>query len=209
MSKSLLNDSSSSGYKKLLSYQVIPKYYLLSGERDIIILYFSMGLGKTISSLHIVNNYLTRASVTSIIKIFIPNFSRINYNNIFVIGSWQTSSQMENDLNKNLLNNDDDIASLLHQRINFYGYQSFFNFIFGKDINQDINALLQMYDRNEIEIPLDVEGKIRDSIIIVDEMQRLYNSSTGLNSYGFTFLVLSKLVKTFNISSIIKVGQNV
>lgn len=199
MSKSLLNDSSSSGYKKLLSYQVIPKYYLLSGERDIIILYFSMGLGKTISSLHIVNNYLTRASVTSIIKIFIPNFSRINYNNIFVIGSWQTSSQMENDLNKNLLNNDDDIASLLHQRINFYGYQSFFNFIFGKDINQDINALLQMYDRNEIEIPLDVEGKIRDSIIIVDEMQRLYNSSTGLNSYGFTFLVLSKLVKTFNM----------
>jgi len=89
------------------------------------------------------------------------------------------------------------IISTMHTYIQFYGYQSFFTRCFPnlnlELYNQNIDALITEYERNTIEIDQTFINSVENSIIIVDEMQKLY-SNNGLNTFGFAVLCLSKII---------------
>ena len=128
---SLTNFNTDKNHEKLYYYQVIPKYYLGSGS-NIIIIYYSMGFGKTLSALHIINNHIVNTSVTSIIHNFLPSFEGTS-NNVYVVASWQTKNQIDNDIKRNILHNDKLLIDSLPDRMDVMGYQAFYNFIFGRD----------------------------------------------------------------------------
>lgn len=98
----------------------------------------------------------------------------------------------------------------LKKLINFHGYQSFFNYLLSeeiaeKNIAQDVDALLQAYTAGNINVKPNIREELRNSIIVVDEMQKLY-SSDGMNTYGFAIMVVSKLAKELNIKIMLMSG---
>ena len=102
------------------------------------------------------------------------------------------------------------LLSKLKKYIYFLGYQAFFNMIMGEEISkksliQDIDALLSAYRKGEIELSETVRNKLKNSVIIVDEMQKLY-SSDGMNSFGFCLMLVSKLAKELNIKMMFMSG---
>lgn len=101
------------------------------------------------------------------------------------------------------------ILNQLDKMIRFQGYQSFFNSVFpgrsSEEYNQNIDALVQEYNRGNLSVSSEFIKSARNSIIIVDEMQRLY-SSTGLNSYGFAVACVSKIAKANGIKMMFLTG---
>lgn len=94
--------------------------------------------------------------------------------------------------------------------VNFYGYQSFFNDCFSDSLKnneliQNIDSLISMYRQEKIKLNAEMEKRLKNSIIIVDEMQNLY-SYNGLNSYGFCFMFLSNIAKKYNLKIIFMTG---
>ena len=93
--------------------------------------------------------------------------------------------------------------------IKFCGYQSFFNLIFpsvrSDSYGQNVDTLLAEYHNGNISVSTDFLETYRDSIIIIDEMQKLY-SVEGMNSFGIAVMALSKLTKQYNIKIVFLTG---
>lgn len=91
---------------------------------------------------------------------------------------------------------------VLDKDIKFVGYQAFFNMIFpnvqSEKYSQNIDALVQEYDRGELTISEEFKQNYANSIILIDEMQKLY-SNGGLNTYGFAVGVVAKQAKKLNL----------
>lgn len=154
-------------------------------------------------------------------------FDKIDTGNIFIIGPWITEQTIINTLMNpvfgyitpqlyKILRNIHSripeevkeaqelrkkITNRIKKNINFYGYQTFFNELFGYKFDgnmiQHIDSLMTLYLQNKIEIEDDFKEKLKNSIIIIDEMQNLY-SSNGLNTYGFALFILCKFSKELN-----------
>ena len=101
------------------------------------------------------------------------------------------------------------IINQIDKDIRFLGYQSFFNVVFPdvqvETYNQNIDSLIQEYDKGNLTISQSFLDKAKDSIIIVDEMQRLY-SSVGLNTFGFAVACVAKVAKAHNIKLMFLTG---
>lgn len=101
------------------------------------------------------------------------------------------------------------IINQIDKDVKFLGYQAFFNATFpdvsSETYNQNIDALIQEYKRGKLKISEDFVRKLRDNVIIIDEMQRLY-SNLGLNTYGFAVACVSKLAKRNNIKMLFLTG---
>lgn len=101
------------------------------------------------------------------------------------------------------------IYKKIESYIDFYGYQKFVNLCFPNlnkiDINQDIELLINAYINNELVIDKDFQNRLKNSVIMVDECQKLYSSSK-LNSYGFAIMCVVKLAKQLNIKIIFLSG---
>ena len=101
------------------------------------------------------------------------------------------------------------IYKRIESYIDFYGYQKFVNMCFPHlntiDINQDINLLLKAYINNELAIDKDFQTRLKNSVIIVDECQKLY-SNNEMNSYGFSIMCVVKLAQQLNIKVIFLSG---
>lgn len=93
--------------------------------------------------------------------------------------------------------------------IRFCGYQSFFNLLFPTvktdSYGQNTDSLIAELMEGNIAVSSDFLDSYRDSVIIIDEMQRLY-SIDGLNSFGVAVMALSKLAKKYNIKIIFLTG---
>ena len=101
------------------------------------------------------------------------------------------------------------IINQIDKLVKFQGYQSFFNSVFpdvsSEIYNQNIDALIQEYERGNLKISSDFIKRSTNSIIVIDEMQRLY-SNLGLNSYGFAVACVSKIAKKHNIKIVFLSG---
>lgn len=101
------------------------------------------------------------------------------------------------------------IINQIDKDIKFQGYQAFFNTVFPdvqvESYNQNIDSLIQEYDRGNLKISPNFLSRCKDNIIIVDEMQRLY-SSAGLNTFGFAIACVSKIAKEYNIKMMFLTG---
>lgn len=214
-------------------HQILPKYYLLSGAVNSIILHYSLGSGKT------------AAAVFAIIQHIIMNKNEVFLNKLMrkdkqikkvcVIGSWQTQVQFEEELMRpefsivnevtynniiNLLNSNDKakhtegvkkrdaLCKNLNKYVAYYGYQKFFKLLFKfssiKSI-QNYKLLCEEIKHNRLQISQKFINLFSNSIIIVDEMQKLY-SYNGLNTYGLTFAMLNSILKFYNIKVIYLTG---
>lgn len=93
--------------------------------------------------------------------------------------------------------------------IRFCGYQSFFNLLFPTvktdSYGQNTDSLIAELMEGNISVSSEFLDSYRDSVIIIDEMQRLY-SIDGLNSFGVAVMALSKLAKKYNIKIIFLTG---
>ena len=156
--------------------------------------------------------------------------------NVIVIGSWVTITAVINELMKEefgiitaheVQQYKRLISSNIHEErlqgeamkkhiykriesyIDFYGYQKFVNKCFPNlttnNLTQDIDILLRAYEHNELVVDKDFQQRLTNSVILVDECQKLY-SSQGMNSFGFTIMVLTKLAKQLNIKIVFLSG---
>lgn len=102
-----------------------------------------------------------------------------------------------------------DIQNKIQKYINFYGYQAFVNACFptlsANSISQDAKVLIDNYRNGILQIDNDFKNKLRNSIVIIDECQKLY-SINGMNSYGFTVMCINKLASELNIKMVFLSG---
>lgn len=154
-------------------YQFIPSMLLHSRDDiDIILVYYCMGTGKTLTTM------------------CIGNFERYYHKDrkLLIIGNWNTDSAYRN---QNTYNDID---------YSYYTYQSFTtNVIKFNDISvQSQKYLNQCLIDNKIDINDSFMDKIRHSTIIVDECQKLY-SEGELNTYGVAIATLAKNTKKYDL----------
>lgn len=93
--------------------------------------------------------------------------------------------------------------------IRFCGYQSFFNTVFpsikSESYGQNVETLLTEYFNHQIEVSEQFLSQYHDSLIVIDEMQRLY-SIDGINSFGVAIMAVSTLAKKYNIKMVFLTG---
>lgn len=101
------------------------------------------------------------------------------------------------------------LINQIDKDIRFQGYQAFFNFVFpdisSESYNQNVDALIQEYNRGSLKISPNFLAKAKNNIIVIDEMQRLY-SNLGLNTYGFAVACVSKIAKQYGIKMLFLSG---
>ena len=219
-------------------YQVIPKYYLLNSDINVLVYNAKTGSGKSIAGVNMVLDWFNSIRIREFNRMFIQDefTSRTSCGNIFVVSVWSGIAQIVDEffrpefgyIDKETSNALRKIHSpikeereaaqeLRHQLIiklkkyaHFYGYQAFFNACLGEALSkssliQDIDSLVAAYNNGTIDISDNFKEQLRNSIIVVDEMQKLY-SADGMNSYGFCLMLCSKLAKELNIKIMLMSG---
>ena len=215
------------GHVIIRSYQVIPKYWLCSNpENRLIIMNWTTGSGKTIGGLMTVIRQIRAIRMNELNSLF-TNMT-IDLPKVLVIGEWMTQSQIENELCRREFtlmsdtewmridrlknsNKSKDRASgkemqkkyirKLKRYIQFMGYQSLVLSLlpyYAKFGLQDITNMISDYKHDKLRINKEFLERIRNTVIIVDEMQRLYSAS-GLNTYGFALAYLVKHATELNL----------
>lgn len=101
------------------------------------------------------------------------------------------------------------IGRTIERDIHFCGYQSFFNLLFpnvkSESYGQNVVTLISDYMNGNISVSKEFLDNYSDSVVIIDEMQRLY-SIDGLNSFGVAVLALSKLAVKYRIKIVFLTG---
>lgn len=202
------------GHLILNAHQVIPRYYLFGKkDRRALILNYSTGSGKSITGLFTILDKLQMRKLDSNIPIARP----------YVVGEWVTQQQFKIDMarpsfqliteeaSQILLDDDADIKSkekvqrLIGRLANFTGYQMLFNNLFGDNAEQDVEKLINLWNTGKLKPKEYTIESLRDNVIVVDEMQRLY-SQDGLNTYGFTLSYLSRRAAELNLKIVYMTG---
>jgi hypothetical protein len=214
-------------------HQILPKYCLATGLTNSLILHYSLGSGKTAAAVLSVLQHIKNNVNIDFLSQFLPEPNK--YRKVCVVGSWQTQSQFEQELMRpefqlvsesemdeimQLVNSPvkeqhdegvkmyDMIKKNLNKHVSYIGYQSFFKLIFNfqniKNI-QNYKLLIEEFRHNRVSVNTDFIDSFSNSIIIIDEMQRLY-SYDGLNTYGLAAAMLNSITKTYNIKVIYLTG---
>lgn len=161
-------------------YQLIPAMLLHSDpNKDIIMVYYCMGTGKTMTTM------------------CIGNFERYYHpeRKFVVIGNWNTDSAYKN---QNVYN---DIE------YEYYTYQTFTTSVinFGDVSVQSQKFLNEALLDGKIDLNGTFLKRLEHSTIIVDECQKLY-SETELNTYGIAIAALAKNTKKYDLRIIYASG---
>lgn len=132
---------------------------------------------------------------------------------IHVVGAWSTRKGITQELNKDFVKRFVYGIQLppsskhidLSSTIQFHGYKGFFNMCLPQYINVSTpDSIIEDYhkvigDGKESIINSKILNLLRDSTIVVDEMQSLY-SREGLNTYGVVMGLIARVASKYNIS---------
>ena len=222
------------GHIIVRSYQAIPKYWLsTSPNHRLILMNWTTGSGKTLGGLMTVLRNIKAKQMSELNGMFMK--VNMDIPKVIVIGEWMTQSQMENELcrreftllsevewariNK-LLNSKSSSDRELGQKlmskyvkslkkyIHFIGYQGLVSNLLPHYIRsglQEINNMLNDFYADRLKVNTSFLESIRGSIIIVDEMQRLYSAS-GLNTFGFAIIYLVHHSSEFDLKFALMTG---
>ena len=213
-------------------YQTLPKYYILDNNIQSILLDYGMGTGKTSTAVYTSLYYLNKLKRESIEnkktrknnhKIFVigawttinifqsellrPEFRYLNQRIMDEIYSDLKSDNemIRKDANERL----ETIKKNIYNNYEFVNFQSVFNLLFPNISEeryvQDIDQLMSAYLHNTIKPSISFIDKLRDTIVIIDECQHMWNI-TGLNTYGFAIGILMKYAKEYNIKFLLLSG---
>lgn len=220
-------------YFQLRYTQVIPKYYLLNHQQRLII-HYSMGSGKSAAAIFVATyyfdimkkrrflNYLNpsnekqrtiqiignwtsnNAFMSDIIR---PEFGLTSVEEIEEIETKIRSSYKE--IREEGLEEREKMKQAISKSFTFGNYQSVFNKCFpeleSQKFVQNTSSLLTGWNSKELVVDKEYLESLRDSLVIVDEMQRMY-SDDGMNTYGFAIGCLLKNSVKYGIKFIFLTG---
>ena len=218
----------------LKPHQVIPKYYLLNHVNKLI-LHYSMGSGKTAAAIYILSYYYDIYIKQKFLNIYSNRLNKTVKNiyiigswqtqNAFIqdlmkpefhFVATKILQQINEKRNSNFKEirqeGENEYKKMSKQILNnfeFYGYQALFNVCFpdmeNKHFVQDATVLVNEFNKGILKIDENILSNFKNSIVIIDEMQKLY-SSQGLNSYGFNIGALIKQTKKYNTKFVFLTG---
>lgn len=219
----------------LKPHQTIPKYYLLNHVNRIILHYSMgsgktaaaifiashyLNIYKETQFLNLYNNISTTESKKLIHIIgawqsqnaFVQDLLKPELHFVDLDRIKEIKEKMNSTFKEIRLEGEMDYKRLVKsivKKMEFHGYQSFFNKCFPnittEKYSQDAKILIEEYNKGLIKIEEKILSEFADSLVIVDEMQKLY-SSTGMNSYGFVLSVLMKSASKYNIKFVFLTG---
>ncbi len=162
----------------------------------------NLPFGKNVT---IVGNWVTVSAVCN--ELLRPEFhfiSKEEYKNMTdKLNSVLNETRMEGETIRN------NIIRDISKYINFHGYQSLFNNCFPSmsmnKYTQNAISLIIAYEKGNIDVDKQYMETLRNGIVIIDEMQKLY-SAEGINTYGFAIMCIVKLSKEYNIKIVFLTG---
>lgn len=206
----------------LRNYQVIPKYYLLNHSR-VLIIHYSPGSGKSAAAIFTATHFLNQIQKNKFLnkpdqnkKILVvgawttqnafleelvrPEFHLTTVSEINSINEKLNSSFKEVVEEGRLMRN--KLDKRISSNFIFKNLQGVFNMAF-PDLDQqkfvqDVKSLIYGWKTGELQIDTQFLETIRNSFVVVDECQRLWNT-TGMNTYGFVIGALIKKAREYNI----------
>lgn len=167
----------------LSSYQsFINSFTSINTDNNRLLLNFTTGSGKTITSLYAANRFLESSSEARVIILgftkFIFKDEMVKYVDFGILNAEEIEQYKNN-------RNDLSLTMKINKRIakkniHFFGYQEFFNKLFIiNDISSSSitkNELINMIKNGKVQINFQILRMFKRSLIICDEFHNLYNS---------------------------------
>lgn len=98
----------------------------------------------------------------------------------------------------------------IEKNIVLLNFQALFNRCFPElrlsNLVQEASSLIESFESGRITINKDILNTMRNSLVVVDEFQKMYTSQYGINSYGFVIGALMKRVREYNIKFVFLSG---
>ena len=204
----------SSNKINFMKHQIIPKLYFLSNHTDCLLLNYGMGTGKTIAALNIINEFHQRNKRSLILKKESKEEIQ-STTKLFIVGEWQSKDSFFKDIMKQDLNffetnfemTSETKRKEISKDISYLTLQGLYNTIFPSDaIIQQVEVLRKSLANKKVFIKKTTLEKFKDSVIVVDEINKLYSSNSGLNTYGIALSQLVKVREKYNIKFIYLTG---
>lgn len=212
-------------------HQILPKLYFHTTDETVLLINYGMGTGKTIAALNIINKIYNDNNTVSLIQAE-SKITDVIYRPLYIIGEWQTKNAFITDMlrpevgytntfynkmyfdtsvNKNTDPNfrrqTNAVLRYIQKNVKFMTYQGLFNIVFSEsDIIQDTDYIEAAIKKHKLSIANMVLKRLEHSVIVVDEIQRMYSQSGRLNTYGLALSELVKRAKEFDIRLIYLTG---
>ena len=217
-------NQSDSNHFILRYYQTIPKYYFLDSDIRTLICNYGLGTGKTAAAIFIATHYLKQLNKMRFLNKTTMVYNKIIVLGSWVTQNafqrdilkpefhFTTREQMAK-INEKLSSpfretreeGQKDLQQLkkhIYKNFIFKNFQSIFNMAFPtldeQKYVQHVDSLIQGWKNGELQISQDFLNSLRNTLIIIDECQHLWNQQ-GMNTYGFIIGLLIKRAKEFNI----------
>ncbi len=104
----------------------------------------------------------------------------------------------------------DKLMRKLEKILQFINFQALFNRCFPtlktNNLLQKTDTLIDAFEKGKLEYREDVFESMRDSILVIDEFQRMYTSQYGINTYGFVIGIIMKFAQKYNIKFVFLSG---
>lgn len=204
----------SSNKINFMKHQIIPKLYFLSNHTDCLVLNYGMGTGKTIAALNIINEFHQQNKRSLILKKESKEEIQSS-TKLFIVGEWQSKDSFFKDIMKQDLNffetnfemTTETKRKEISKDISYLTLQGLYNTIFPSDaIIQQVEVLRKSLANKKVFIKKTTLEKFKDSVIVVDEINKLYSSNSGLNTYGIALSQLVRVREKYNIKFIYLTG---
>ena len=215
---------SDSNHFILRYYQTIPKYYFLDSNNRTLICNYGLGTGKTAAAVFIASYYLKQLNKAKFMnktameynKIIVlgswvtidafqrdilkPEFHFTTYEQIndFEVRKASPFKEVREEAEKDF----DRMKKHIFKNFIFKNFQSIFNMAF-PNLNeqkyvQHVDSLIRGWKNGELQISQEFLNSLRNTLIIIDECQNLWNQQ-GMNTYGFIIGLLIKKSEEYNI----------
>jgi len=219
-----IKTASNSDHFILRYYQTMPKYYFLDGGNRTLICNYGLGTGKSATAIFIATYYLKQLNKMKFLNHTAIEYNKIVVLGSWVtINAFQndilrpefhftTNEQMNNikekmnspfkEIREEGENELKELKKSINKNFIFKNFQSIFNMVFPtldeQKYVQHVDSLIQGWKNGELVISQDFLNSLRNSLIIIDECQHLWNQQ-GMNTYGFVIGLLIKKAEEYNI----------
>lgn len=215
---------SDSNHFILRYYQTMPKYYFLDSNNRTLICNYGLGTGKTAAAIFIATHYLKQLNKMRFLnhtamvynKIIVLGswvtqnaFQRDILKPEFHFTTKEQIAKINEKLNSSFRETREEgqkelqsLKKQIYKNFIFKNFQSIFNMAFPtldeQKYVQHVDSLIQGWKNGELQISQDFLNTLRNTLIIIDECQHLWNQQ-GMNTYGFIIGLLIKKSKEYNI----------
>ena len=216
---------SDSNHFILRYYQTMPKYYFLdNNDNRTLICNYGLGTGKTAAAIFIATHYLKQLNKMRFLNHTSMVYNKIVVLGSWVTQNafqrdilkpefhFTTREQMEkiqektnSPFRETREEGQKDLQLLkkqIYKNFIFKNFQSIFNMAFPtldeQKYVQHVDSLIQGWKNGELQVSQDFLNTLRNTLIIIDECQHLWNQQ-GMNTYGFIIGLLIKKAKEYNI----------